>query len=98
MSNIQVQTQVLLDTAEKMKSINSNMTEELDEITREINNLEADWKGDASSEIRSAINALKPKMEQYRDVVNDYAQYLINTANNWGDSESAIQSKAETFK
>ena len=98
MSNIQVQTQVLLDTAEKVKSINSNMTEKLDEITREINNLEADWKGDASSEIRSAINALKPKMEQYRDVVNDYAQYLINTANNWGDSESAIQSKAETFK
>ena len=98
MSNIQVQTQVLLDTAEKMKSINSNMTEKLEEMTREINNLEAEWKGDASSEIRAAINALKPKVEEYRNVVDSYAKHLITTAQNWEQSETTIQSKAETFK
>lgn len=98
MANIQVQTQVLFDTAEKMKSINSNMTEKLEEITREINNLEADWKGDASSEIRTAINALKLKVEEYRAVVDSYAKHLITTARNYESNETTIQSKAETFK
>lgn len=98
MADIQVQTQVLIDTAQKLKSINSNMTEKLEEITREINNLEADWKGDASSEIRSAINALKPTVETYREAIAKYAQHLETAAQNWGQSEITIQTKAETFK
>ena len=77
---IQISTQVLLDTAEKVRTINTTLDSKLADINKNMNDLEATWKSDAASDIRAAMNALKPRFEEYKNVVESYAKFLVNTA------------------
>ena len=77
---IQISTQVLLDTAEKVRTINTTLDSKLADINKNMNDLEATWKSDAASDIRAAMNALKPRFEEYKNIVESYAKFLVNTA------------------
>lgn len=96
--SIQISTQVLLDTADKVRTINGTLDEKLAEINKNMNDLEATWKSDAASDIRAAMNALKPRFEEYKNVVESYAKFLTTTAQNYENTESAIQTNASAFK
>ena len=95
---IQISTQVLLDTADKVSTINNTLDSKLADINKNMNDLEATWKSDAASDIRAAMNALKPRFEEYKNVVESYAKFLVNTAQNYESTESGIQSNASAFK
>lgn len=95
---IQISTQVLLDTAERVRSINSTLDQKLAEINKNMNDLEATWKSDAATDIRAAMNALKPRFEEYKNVVESYAKFLVNTAQNYEATEGAVQTNASAFK
>ena len=95
---IQISTQVLLDTADKVRSINATLDQKLADINKNMNDLEATWKSDAATDIRAAMNALKPRFEEYKNVVESYAKFLANTAQNYETTEGAIQSNASAFK
>ena len=96
--SIKISTQVLTDTAQKVRNCNTAMDEKLADINKNMNDLEATWKSDAASDIRAAMNALKPKFEQYKNVIESYAKFLVNTAQSYESTESAIQSNASAFK
>lgn len=95
---IQISTQVLLDTAEKVRTINSTLDQKLADINKNMNDLEATWKSDAATDIRAAMNALKPRFEEYKNVVESYAKFLVNTAQSYDNTEGTIQSNASAFK
>ncbi|MBE6920033.1 MAG: WXG100 family type VII secretion target [Ruminococcaceae bacterium] len=95
---IQISTQVLLDTAEKVRNINSTLDSKLADINKSMNDLEATWRSDAASDIRAAMNAMKPRFEEYKNVVESYAKFLVNTAQSYESTESAIQTNAQAFK
>ena len=95
---IQISTQVLLDTADKVRTINATLDQKLADINKNMNDLEATWKSDAATDIRAAMNALKPRFEEYKNVVESYAKFLVNTAQNYESTESGIQSNASAFK
>ena len=78
--SIRISTQVLVDTADKVRSINKTLDDKLADINKNMNDLEATWKSDAASDIRAAMNALKPRFEEYKNVVESYAKFLVNTA------------------
>jgi len=96
--SIRISTQVLVDTAEKVRSINKSLDDKLADINKSMNDLEATWKSDAASDIRAAMNALKPRFEEYKNVVESYAKFLVNTAQSYETTEGAIQSNANAFK
>lgn len=96
--SIQISTQVLLDTAEKVRNINTTLDSKLADINKSMNDLEATWKSDAANDIRAAMNALKPRFEQYKSVVESYAKFLVSTAQSYESTESAIQTNASAFK
>ena len=96
--SIQISTQVLLDTAEKVRTINAKLDEDLKDINKSMNDLEATWKSDAATDIRAAMNALKPRFEEHKAVVESYAKFLVNTAQNYESTESAVQTNANAFK
>lgn len=96
--SIKISTQVLLDTATKVRDINKALDGKLAEINKSMNDLEATWKSDAASEIRAAMNALKPRFEEYKNVVESYAKFLVNTAQSYETTEGAIQNNAGAFK
>lgn len=96
--SIQISTQVLVDTASKVRNINATLDSKLADINKSMNDLEATWKSDAATDIRAAMNALKPRFEEYKNVVESYAKFLVNTAQSYETTESAIQSNASAFK
>lgn len=96
--SIRVSTQVLTDTAAKVRNINTNLDTKLADINKAMNDLEDTWKSDAASDIRAAMNALKPKFEEYKAVVESYAKFLVNTAQNYETTEGVVQSNANAFK
>lgn len=97
--SIQISTQVLVDTAEKVRSINNTLDSKLAEINKNMNDLESTWwKSDAATDIRAAMNALKPRFEEYKNVVESYAKFLVTTAQSYETTEGAIQNNAGAFK
>ncbi len=96
--SIKISTQVLTDTATKVRNCNKAMDEKLADINKNMNDLEATWKSDAATDIRAAMNALKPKFEQYKNVIESYAKFLVNTAQSYESTESAVQTNANAFK
>ena len=95
---IKVSTQVLLDTAEKVRTINTTMDGKLADINKTMNDLESTWRSDAATDIRAAMNALKPRFEEYKTVVESYAKVLVNTAQSYDVTETSIQNNAGAFK
>ena len=95
---IQVSTQVLVDTACKLRNINATLYEKLEQINIAMNSLESTWNSDAARDIREAMNALRPNFERYEEIVASYAKFLENTAETYETTESAIQNNAQQFK
>lgn len=96
--SIKISTQVLTDTAQKVRNCNTAMDEKLADINQKMNDLQSTWKSDAAEDIRAAMNAMKPRFEQYKNVIESYAKFLINTAQSYETTESAIQGNANQFK
>lgn len=95
---IQVTTQVLTETAGKIRGINANMDTKLADINIKMNNLESTWQSAASTDIRAAMNAMKPRFEEYKSVVESYAKFLDSTAQAYEVTETTAQSNASQFK
>jgi len=85
-------------TAATIKSLNSNLYERLQEIKREMAGLAASWQSDGSESIRANFNALEPAFENYKKVVDSYAEFLEVTVQNYNTAETAINNYANQFK
>ncbi len=98
--SIRISTQALKNTAEKMRSINTRLDEKLAEINKCMNSLQDTWQSDAAEDIRAAMNALKPRFDEYKGVVESYAKFLDTTALTYESTETSIQANANasTFK
>ena len=97
-NSIEIQSQVLTDTAQKVETINGNMDTQLQEVLNSMNALDATWQSDASRDIIANINALKPRIEEYKGVVASYVTFLRNTAQNYETTEQTVQNNASAFK
>lgn len=95
---IRISTQELINTAKRVRDINDTLTQKLEDINKNMNDLEATWKSDAATDIRAAMKALKPRFEEYKNVVESYAKFLTNTAQSYESTESAVQTNASAFK
>lgn len=96
--SIEIQSQVLRDTAGEVRTCNNTMDSKLADINAAMNALEATWKSDAATDIRAAMNALKPRFEQYKAVLESYAKFLDTTAQNYETTEGSVQNTAAAFK
>ncbi|MCM1190295.1 MAG: pore-forming ESAT-6 family protein [bacterium] len=95
--SIKISTQVLVDTAKKVRDCNTKMDQKLADCKKQMNDLEATWKSDAASDIRAAMNALAPRFEEYKTVIESYAKFLDQTAQSYEATESSIQNNAGEF-
>lgn len=96
--SIKISTQVLIDTAGKVRTINANLDDKLSEINQKMNALKSSWKSESGESIREAMNALKPNFEQYKSVVESYAKFLEETAQQYETTETVITTNANQFK
>lgn len=85
-------------TAGIIRTINKSLSVRLEEIKTEMNKLASSWQSDASDTIRNNFNALAPRFEEYKTIVESYANFLDNTVINYNAAESAINNNASAFK
>lgn len=85
-------------TAGSIKVLNQSLSTRLEEIKKEMDSLATSWQSDASNTIRNNFNALAPRFEEYKNVVDSYAKFLDATVTNYDTTESAINNNASAFK
>lgn len=95
---IDINTSTLVATADRVKNINDSLDTKLADINKKMNDLENDWLSDAATDIRTAMNALKPRFARYKSIVESYEKFLRNTAQAYESTESAVQTNASAFK
>lgn len=76
---------------------NNELINKLHEIQRLIKSLEGEWESNAAAEIRSKIQGMEPRFQNYYDVVDNYAKFLRNTAAEYRATEQTNTSNAEQF-
>lgn len=86
------------NTASSIRNINQQLTARLEEIRQEMNNLSSTWQSEGSETIRTKFNGLAPKFENYREIVESYAEFLDRTVAGYDAAETSINSNASAFK
>ena len=85
-------------TASALRSTNASLTDTLQQIRTQMNNLSQSWQSDAGNTIRDRFNALTPRFDQYREVVDSYAKFLDMTVTSYDATEANVNSAANSFK
>lgn len=98
MAGIKISTQVLTNTAKEVRDLNAKLDDDLFNCNRAMNDLHSTWQSDAADDIRAAMNALKPRFEEYKSVIESYAKFLDATAASYEATEQSVQSNAGQFK
>jgi len=98
MAGIKISTQVLTSTASEVRTLNAKLDEDLAACNTAMNNLKSTWQSDAADDIRAAMDALKPRFEEYKRVIESYAKFLDSTAASYEATEQSVQSNASQFK
>lgn len=85
-------------TAGTIRSLNQSLTNNLDQIRKEINDLSSVWQSDAGETIQSKINAMQAKFDEYKNIVDSYAKFLDNVVEHYGQTEGSINNGASSFR
>ena len=99
-NNIRISTQTLRDTSEYVRQRNERLEEKMNEVKMKIVHLcDNSWQSDAGEEIQRKIEAFgRNHFQQYKEVVESYARYLVTTAEQYEQTEAAIQGNASSFQ
>jgi len=81
-------------TAGEIRRLNDNLTNKLYQIKGQMDQLHAVWDSDAGEAIRNRFMKDAQKFEEYREVTNQYADFLDKTVTRYSENESLIKSAA----
>lgn len=94
MSNIRISLAEVADTAAKIRSLNEQMYNNLNEMKKEMGLLDGTWISDGSTEIRSRFNLFALRFEKQKAVIDSYARFLDLTVQSYDTLESTITGNA----
>lgn len=98
MAEIRISWQELNRVSADMRQLNEAMHSCLEEMASLMSTLQESWESDASSVIRQKFLNLKPHFERYAQVIEGYAAFLEQTAENYQLTEAALEQNAESFQ
>ena len=98
MANIKISLQEVSDTANKLRTLNHMMDQELNEMKMEMNLLDGTWVSDGSSEIRNKFNLFSNRFEKQKATINQYARFLDLTVSSYDTLETTIASNASSMQ
>lgn len=85
-------------TATTIRSLNTNLRTDLDNIKKEINNLKSVWDSDAGDLIQTKINGMLTHFEDYEKVIESYAKFLDETVASYQQVEKTNEGILATFQ
>ncbi|MBQ3584872.1 MAG: WXG100 family type VII secretion target [Lachnospiraceae bacterium] len=83
--------------AAKIQSDNDKLLQHLNEICAKINSLGDTYQSNASTTIREKITGMKPRFEQYYQVIDSYARFVKATGEAYRATEITNNDIASDF-
>lgn len=97
MSTTKVATEELRNKAQVMTSTSQTMYDKLGAIKKEVNALEPYMDSEAGRAIRTHMNNMQGKFEEYKSVVDSYADALRKAADEYDGVEVRTTKNADQF-
>lgn len=97
MEGIQITLAKLTSTAQEVRALNSELTQELSMISQIMKEVGANWQGLASDTTHARFARLEPAFENYREIIDSYAQFLEATAASYEATEQSINQSASSL-
>ncbi len=94
---IDIDLQEVADIAERMLSLRETIQEVLRCLNSEMKSTVDIWDSKAQQLLAQKYNKLDIKKEQYCKDLQTYAQFLLNTAKEYGYTEKNINNNASIF-
>lgn len=98
--SVKINTAIVLNTATRIKSINSTIRDDFSTVVNSINTLNRNWDGSASDNAIRAFNTIKETYceNRYR-VIDDLTVFLKKSvATSYEVTEQNVQNAASAFK
>ncbi|MCS0674498.1 WXG100 family type VII secretion target [Cytobacillus firmus] len=83
MASIKVNSKVMRDKANSLKTIANSIRAFTEEMTKEINSLKSSWEGQAAEVAVKKFSQLSNNFKEKYDTINQYAKFLENAAEQW---------------
>lgn len=83
--------------ATTIKGKNKNLLDDLHNIQELIKSLSGEWESNSAVTIREKITNMESRFQSYYDVVDNYAKFLSNAAEQFSTLEAGLDLRAQDF-
>lgn len=98
MEGIRISLSEVSKTASDIRRLNEQMAQQLGQMRKSMNQLASSWQSPAAETTRSKFNGMVPIFENYKEIMNSYAQFLDNTVISYESVENSINQNAASFQ
>jgi WXG100 family type VII secretion target len=93
-NGLKIEINSLPDVANKIKTLNGSLDTKLSDCKREMLNLELHWQSQGATAIRQSMNVMQTKFDEYKEIINEYCEFLVKTAGDYEITENVIKKNA----
>ncbi len=97
MAEIKVNSQMLRDASTSLMAELGNFQQITNDVSTGLNNLSNDWTGEAFNNFQANVQALNPTFEKYAEVINQYADFLNKSADQYDQAEATISNETNNI-
>lgn len=98
MEQLQISLADVSNTAQRIRHINQDLDQTLQQMRQIMNQLAASWQSPAAETIRTKFNGMTPIFQNYKDIVDSYAKFLDATVVSYETIENSMQQNASSFQ
>ncbi|KON87973.1 hypothetical protein AF332_14825 [Sporosarcina globispora] len=95
MASIKVNSKVMRDKANSLKTIANSIRTFTEEMNKEINSLRSSWEGQAAEVAVKKFGQLSNNFKEKFDTINQYSKFLENAAEQWDRTNQETIQAAE---
>lgn len=93
-----ITTESVKQSAERVKELITKYETEYGKLYTEVEALRSSkWKGTASDTFNTKLESYRESLDNLRDVLNSYYEFMVSAANHYEKVEDSIRESAETL-
>lgn len=97
MEGIKISLNEVSNLANSLRSINTNISEVLNNTRSEMLKLQEVWQSNGSETIRERFNLFSKQFDEAYSVIDAYAKFLDMTVTSYENLETTINTNAQSF-
>ncbi len=98
MEQIQISLAGLSKTAESIRTINEQLNLYMQQIVKQMDDLDSLWQSPAAQAIHMQFSGMLPIIQNHKEVIESYAKFLDATVTTYEDAEMKIKRQISNFE